>query len=200
MKLSKIALTVIVAAAVATPALRTIAADSAKDSGPYLTLDAGVNIMQDANTVDSSGKTGKAKFDTGWRVGLMGGYNINKYVGVELETGFIDNGLKDSDRWIGTIPVLGNVVFRYENASGFVPYIGVGAGGAYSMVQGGGGDDQSDFVFAYQAKAGVAYEITPCMAVDVGYKFFGTADEKFGGTKVKDIYAHFIGLSFTFKF
>jgi hypothetical protein len=38
------------------------------------------------------------------------------------------------------------------------------------------------------------------MAVDVGYKFFGTADQKYDNVKVKDVYAHFIGLSLTWKF
>lgn len=198
MKLSKIALTVIVAAAVATPALRTSAAASGKDTGPYLTLDAGVNIMQDVTVEKKSGNS-TAQMDPGFRVGLIGGYNLNEWAAVELETGFMYNGVKDSDTWVGGIPVLGNVVVRYQNDSKFVPYLGAGAGGAYTMVQ-GGGSDQSDFVFAYQAKLGVAYKINDNMAVDVGYKFFGTAEQSYDNFKLKDVYAHFIGLSFTWKF
>jgi opacity protein-like surface antigen len=210
MKLSKIALTVIVAAAVATPALRASAAGSGTTAGPYLTLDGGVNIMQDV-TVESRGFSDKVKMDTGFRVGLIGGYNLNSWAALELESGFMYNGLKDNaskninDMWFGAIPVLGNVVFRFENSSGFVPYIGAGAGGAYTMVRSGhhddgSSDDQSDFVFAYQGKVGVAYQISPCMAVDVGYKFFGTAQQNYDRFSVKDVYAHFIGLSLTWKF
>ena len=196
MKLSRIALTLIVAAGVATPALRL----SAADAGPYLTLDGGVNIMPDVTIAPAGAASFKRQMDTGFRVGAIGGYNLNEWVGLELESGFMYNGFRGiNDTWYGAVPILGNVVFRYENSSGFVPYIGVGAGGAYTMVQ-GGGNDQSDFVFAYQAKVGVAYKISDNMAVDLGYKFFGTAEQKYDNFKLTDIYAHYVGLSITLKF
>lgn len=205
MKLSKTLLTLIVAAIVATPALRTSAADSGKTTGPYLTLDGGVNIMQDVTVEPAGQRSFKQKMDTGLRIGLIGGYNLNEWVAVELETGLLYNNFKDDlamrirDAWYGAIPALGNVVLRYENDSKFVPYLGAGAGGAYTMVHIRHIDD-SDFVFAYQGKVGVAYEINTSMAVDVGYKFFGTADQKYDNFKAKDVYAHYIGLSLTWKF
>ena len=196
MKLSRIALTLIVAAGVATPALRANAADA----GPYLTLDGGVNLMQDVTIAPAGMPSFKRQMDTGFRVGAIAGYNLNEWVGLELESGFMYNGFKGiNDAWYGAVPILGNVVFRYENSSGFVPYIGAGAGGAYTMVE-GNGTDKSDFVFAYQGKVGVAYNISANMAVDVGYKFFGTADQKYDNVKVKDVYAHYIGVSLTVKF
>ena len=45
------------------------------------------------------------------------------------------------------------------------------------------------------------YRVSNAMAVDVGYKFFGTAAQKYvNHTTVTDVYAHYIGLSFTRKF
>ncbi len=199
MKLTKIALTAIVAAAVVTPALQANAADSSKDTGVYMKMDAGVNIMQDA-TRKSGAVSAKIPMDMGFRVGLIGGYDLAKWAAIELETGFLYNGVKDSGiTWFGAVPVLANLVFRYENDSKFVPYIGAGAGGAWTMVE-GNSMNESTFVFAYQAKAGVAYEISPSMSVDVGYKFFSTAEQKYTGLKVTDVYCHFIGLGFTYKF
>jgi opacity protein-like surface antigen len=200
MKLSKIALTVIVAAAVATPALRASAGASGNDTGAYLTLDGGANFVQPVTVQSRGSASHSTDIDTGWRVGLIGGYKLNSWAAVELETGFSDNNVHNGDgMWFGSVPVLGNVVFRYENSSKFVPYIGVGAGGAYTMVE-GNDTDKTDFVFAYQAKVGVDYEISPCVAVGVGYKFFGTADQKYDEVKIKDIYTHFIGLNLTWKF
>jgi opacity protein-like surface antigen len=206
MKLSKIALTLIVAATVATPALRA----SEAGSGAYLTLDAGVNLAQDVTITSPNGRfSDTVSMDPGFRIGLIAGYNINEWVGVELETGFLYNGVKEingvtvrdeNDVWFGSIPVLANVVFRYEKDNKFVPYVGAGAGGAYAMIEGNGIDGDSVFVFAWQLKAGVAYKVSDNMAIDLGYKFFSTAEQEYSDFKAKDIYSHYIGLSLTFKF
>jgi opacity protein-like surface antigen len=110
------------------------------------------------------------------------------------------------DIWSYTVPVLANVVLRYEKESKFVPYIGGGAGGAFTKLDGvGRGDvngfssDNSDVVFAYQFKTGVAYNISEKASIDLGYKLFGTGEQTYGSTKVKDVMCHFIGLGFTWK-
>jgi len=102
---------------------------------------------------------------------------------------------------LGAVPLLANVVFRYENSTKFVPYLGGGAGGAVSMVSATGTD--TDTVFAYQAKTGVAYQLTENVMLDLGYKFFSTAEQSYFLTspfKLKDVYNHFVGASLTWKF
>jgi opacity protein-like surface antigen len=39
--------------------------------------------------------------------------------------------------------------------------------------------DDSDLVFAYQAGAGVAYEISPTLDLGLSYRFSGSADPTF---------------------
>jgi opacity protein-like surface antigen len=170
---------------------------SFSDPGLYMKADAGLNYIQDATI---SGQSGKAKFDPGFRIGIAGGYNLNSWSAIELETGFLRNGIKDSgNAWFGAVPVLANAVFRYENDSKFVPYAGIGVGGAYTMVE-GSGDSHTDFVFAWQAMVGVRYELSKSAAFDLGYKMFSTADQTYNGTKVSDFYSHMIGLGFIWKF
>jgi OmpA-OmpF porin, OOP family len=195
MKLSKLLLIAISAALLSTPVLQVSAADSGKKA--YFKVDAGANIMQDPEVEGE----GKIKMDTGFRIGLMGGYNLNKWAAVELETGFIYNSVSaDSSIWFGQVPVLANLVVRYENTSKFEPYIGGGAGGAYTMIS-SSDITKSDFVFAYQFKAGCAYNISDTMAIDLGYKFFSTSTQDYEDLgQVKDNFNHFIGLGFTWKF
>ena len=97
---------------------------------------------------------------------------------------------------------MGNVVFRYENSTKCVPYIGGGAGGAVSIVADSTGSD-TDTVFAYQAKAGVAFQLNENVAIDLGYKFFATGEQNYfigGPFTLKNTYNHFIGASLTWKF
>ena len=177
----------------------------AADEGPYISFDVGANLLQDVTqTFPTDGNvSSKRSFDTGLRFDMIGGYNLNSWAALEFETGFLENEMEhSSSAWWGAVPLLANVVFRYENSTKFVPYIGAGAGGAISMVGDSSGSD-SDAVFAYQAKAGVAYKVEENMMVDVGYKFFSTDEQTYNlgmPFKLSDIYNHFIGASFTWKF
>jgi opacity protein-like surface antigen len=201
MKLSKIALTLIVTAAVATPAMRASATDAGKG---YMTLDGGVNIMQDVTAEFVGYGSGKVEMDTGFRVGLIGGYNLNDWVGLEIESGFMYNGVKNTDStWLGTVPILGNIVLRYDHDNKVIPYIAAGAGGAFTMLE-DSNNGETDFVFAWQLKAGVAFKLSDNVSLDLAYKFFSTAEQEYssGGDtlKFKDIYAHYVGLGLTWRF
>jgi opacity protein-like surface antigen len=171
----------------------------ATEKAAYLTLDGGVSLMQDVK-IDSA----KLEMDTGYRIGLAGGYNLNKWAAIELETGFIYNEFKDSngDAWLGMVPVLANAVFRYENKTKFVPFVGAGAGGAFSILD-APIDSDTDFVFAWQLMAGVDYKIGENMCLGVKYKYFGTGDQSYDfgpGIKLKDIVTHSVGVAFTWHF
>jgi opacity protein-like surface antigen len=173
----------------------------AAENAAYLTLDGGVSLMQDVK-IDST----KLGMDTGYRIGLAGGYNLNKWAAIELETGFIYNEFEDSngDAWLGMVPVLANAVFRYENQTRFVPFIGAGAGGAFSILE-APTDSDTDFVFAWQLMAGVDYKIGENMCLGVRYNYFSTCDQSydFGNgveIKLKDVATHSVGVAFTYRF
>ena len=54
-------------------------------------------------------------------------------------------------------------------------------------------------VFAYQVGAGVAYPLTPTIAVDVSYRFFGTPTVDFDGIEVSNTHhTGLIGLTYAF--
>ncbi|MFT4327420.1 MAG: P44/Msp2 family outer membrane protein [Wolbachia pipientis] len=63
------------------------------------------------------------------------------------------------------------------------PYVGVGVGAAYvsnPLVTEVTGDKKSGFGFAYQAKAGVSYDVTPEIKLYAGARYFGSYGANFG--------------------
>lgn len=170
--------------------------------GGYLNAYGGANLMNDIAV--TTGVQSYKGADIGYRAGLAMGYEFQPWLGLEFETGFQENSLKDlHSSSVKAMPLLVNAVFRYRNASRIVPWLGVGAGGAVSTLDAPAGADIS-LVFAYQATLGVEYELTPQLRAGLLYKFFGTADQDYSiaGSHVqaKDAYSHFLGANLSWNF
>jgi OmpA-OmpF porin, OOP family len=74
-----------------------------------------------------------------------------------------------------------NGIYDFEMGWPVTPHIGMGLGGAsldgnFDALSVGYRSKTSDFVFAYQAIAGVRYMMTPNFALDLDYRYRGTAD------------------------
>ncbi len=166
-------------AAAADRAPKAERADKAdKDSGVYMNVDVGVNWAEDVH-VNVEGISGNADLDVGSRLGIGVGYNFNKYLGVEFDTGWLWNEFSSTDSSLSHLPFMLNGVFRYTNETGFEPYVGGGIGGSVNIVyldDFGINDTDSEFDFAWQALAGLRYRFRNHMSVGVGYKYFGTTD------------------------
>jgi len=154
-------------------------------SGLYLSADASANFMEDLTEnagVASAGS--RFEMDTGYRIGLVGGYNFTRYVGAEVETGFLQNRFTGGNPqdWYAQVPILANVVFRWENSSRLVPFLGAGAGGAYSIMQFGDSSatvSDGDMAFAWQGMAGLRYEITDRASIGLIFKYLAVAGSEF---------------------
>ena len=67
-----------------------------------------------------------------------------------------------------------NVYYDFKNSSRFTPFIGGGAGGAVV------GDEENDTVFAFQGRAGVAYDFGGGLFGDVEYIYVRSGELEFG--------------------
>lgn len=184
----------------------------AQTYGPYLKVDGGLNIVAD-DDIQIGDSSGKLSLDLGYRVDGTVGYEFGRWVALEIEGGYAHNTVDKltlgplvahpEDSSLTQIPMLLNVVVRYENETGFVPYIGAGAGGVITTLK-ISGDKDTDAVFAWQGKAGVIYKIDEQAWLDAGYKLFSTAEENFqlGAVplKTKEFFNHFFGVSVIWKF
>ena len=187
----------------------------AADTGLYFDASAGANWAQDAD-FKVSGFSGSADFktDVGFRFSAGVGYNLNKNWGVEFDTGWVWNSIDkigntsfSTDSSFSHIPFIVNVVYRYPIGAKLETYIGGGIGGAYSVLtidDNGVDDDDGDVVFAWQAIAGVRYNISETMSVGVGYKYLGTTEGEYsiagGNVKIDSVHNHTFAAVFNWKF
>jgi opacity protein-like surface antigen len=170
------------------------------EAGFYWRADAGAAIPEDGHLTHlggfPSGQT--VEYDPGVALDLAGGYSFNRYFSTELQVGgtwhYINSieGAYSDDSSFGTIPILGNIVLQLPiPETRLVPYLGVGAGGAatffdtdelFFRTPGGsfslhGGD--SDFVFAWQAKGGLRFDLNEKMSLGLGYRYLYTDDSSY---------------------
>jgi opacity protein-like surface antigen len=167
-----------------------------RDGGPYFRAAAGVSLTEEGRvtkfTPGPSG--GDIDFDPGFNLDLAIGFAFNQNVALEFEFGGNGNemhsvkGLAITDTFFYSAPFLANVVFQYPIPRTIVtPYVGAGAGGSVTVFDTDGfsngtatlyGSD-SDFVFAWQAFAGLRFDLNQYMSLGAGYKYFATGDSSF---------------------
>ena len=192
--------------------------------GFYIDADLGVALADDVKLREFVVATPglKLELDPGVHLSFAGGYNFNEFFGLELESGLIHNevdgisGGGDIDASIGHVPMLANVVFRYDKRDfNWIPYAGAGAGGDFSVFQlddirapyGTVVDGEgSTLVFAWQLFAGVRYKLNEFMSIGAGYKFFSSEGASWdvshtsGDIEADTAYVHSIGVTFNMKF
>jgi opacity protein-like surface antigen len=158
--------------------LLSVSTVKAEDSPYYIKAEAGPAFLQDIHVrmhlAGVSNNDLKAK--TGARVDLIGGYNFNDYLAGELDIAMVRNELVDIGHTIYyQVPVMANVVGKYPMGK-WQPYAGVGLGLVASIPDNHGqGSDDVDEVFGTQAMAGIKYQFTRDVSLDLGYKFLYTA-------------------------
>jgi opacity protein-like surface antigen len=197
--------------------LLTTLSARAQDSGFYFTGGIGPAIAEDIDVKDFLGfGGGKVELDPGVGVTIAGGYNFNKFLGVEMETGFAANNIdsiagNSPDALLYHVPFLANVVLRFDDeASRIVPYVSAGVGGDSTLLWiddslGVDGSD-SDVVFAFQLSAGVRFRINEKMSAGLSYKYYRAdeaswdVEDSGGRIKFGESTVHLIAAVFNMKF
>ncbi len=155
-----------------------------------------------------------------WRTLRLEGEVSWSRLGVdELKLGKSAN-LQVDVEWGGDVSALGlmaNGWYDIDTGTRWVPYFGGGLGAA--RVETGLGatgtitdldDDEvtrhdgrittsKDWVFAYQIGAGVGYRVSDAAVVQLGYRFLGTSEGDFRGTKAK-LQIHRVSVGVRLKF
>ncbi len=169
-------------------------AQSLQPGGFYIGAEGGINWL--LNTTSTANVTaggfagsGQANLNTqlGWTAGGMIGYD---FIGprVELESRFIQNtatltapGIAGSlGATVNQVPIMANVYYDFLAGGQFVPYIGAGAGIAFTNLTGGGfSNSGSNVQFAYQGMVGVGWNIDSQFRVNLEGRYFGTTQPNY---------------------
>ena len=199
----------------------------------YVAGNFGVEFINDGDFSSSGSGTngsGNMSFERGFSFAGALGLSMGRFR-VEGEAFYRWAGLEElnvttSGMQIGTLTVagpgvqtlsgdltsyggLGNVYYDIYTGTGWVPYLGIGAGVANLKLKVdsanavAAGFSESEWVFAYQAGLGVAYQINAALAASVGYRYFATTEATFtvSGTDNKLEYSsHVIQTGLRYKF
>lgn len=156
---------------------------------------------------------GKVDYDAGLATQASIGYAFNRYLAADFEFGFIGaeissvEGYYSYNTYLDNMPFLVNVSLRYPIPRTIVtPYIGAGAGGTVTIFSTDGFGDYLDYatlygsdedvVFAWQAFAGLRFDLNRNMVLGIGYRYFASEDSSFSYPPYYPYYGPNLNLGF----
>lgn len=183
------------------PAAAPVVAAEAGDW--YVSLFAG-GVWTDDVTTDFYGDDVAVGTAIGYSLGLAVGTEVfdNVRAEIELSAGRVeaedvtynDYAAEPASGPIDTVYLLGNVWYDIDTDSGFTPYLGGGAGVGYATADTsfdgndyGYGPGQAGF--AFQLGAGVKFDVSETLAVDVGYRYKSIVGVDFEDNDGSGVYA-----------
>ncbi|WP_022666741.1 outer membrane protein [Desulfospira joergensenii] len=161
--------------------------------GYYLGVQSGMTWVEDTNTSGTSGE-----MDSGYAVGITGGYDFGMFR-VEAEGSYRENDIDKIVIFgnpttcggdISSTSLMFNGYVEFENKTQITPYVGAGLGINRIEHKGyakyGGGTtvnfDTSETVFAWSVTAGLAWNLSDTLALDLSYRYLTSQDVDTAGT------------------
>ena len=181
-------------------------------AGGYIGGAAGVFMPNDSTVMNYDGTRENQSYDTGYVLTAFGGYAFDSgfrlegemaYREAELDgfaTGYY--GYNDS---LWAFSGMANLFFDIPTRSIVTPYFGGGIGFATVSFDDGYDNYYYDYysdeetVFAYQVGGGLCIDLNRNMALDIGYRYFGTEDIQFDFKEI-ELESHNVTVGVKFKF
>ena len=179
-------------------------------AGPYFRVGVGPSFFENGKlTYFGMPTSSRVEFRTGLATEAAVGYAFNKYLATDFELGIvgaeINNvpGFTSHNSYLYNFPFLANVMLSYPIPRSIVtPYIGVGVGGAnvvfdsdhFGNVSQTVSGNEDDTVLAWQAFAGLRFQLNSRMSFGIGYKYFATKGSSFSYPPAPNFDAGFQGV------
>jgi opacity protein-like surface antigen len=187
--------------------LLSVSSAAVAASGPYVGFSAGLFMPSDS---DVSGDFGEfeVSFDNGGvvsgAVGYAAPYGLRfdaeaSYRNADTDRASIFGG--DLDGEVNAISLMGNVYFDIPTGGPVRPYImgGVGVSSVEVDID-DAGIEEDDTVMSGQAGAGVSFEVSRNITLDLGYRYFITEDVNLGDDGEASFDGHNVTAGIRFMF
>jgi opacity protein-like surface antigen len=156
----------------------------------YIGAQAGwTGLPYQTDTIDGLGPVA-VQLSAGYNIGVRGGYQLASWR-FEAEYSHRRNNVaeyNDSTNGVSgnrhTNSIITNVLYDFSTGWPIMPHIGVGIG-AMNVFDGlkvpsrGLAFNDSSWQFAYQAIAGLRYDINPVLSLDLDYRYLATTESTF---------------------
>ena len=163
-------------------------------NGWYLGARGGATWLEDSSS-NVGGTSVGLDYDRGYNLGGSVGYQFGGPFRLEAEVVYrkndIDTFTVNGARLggaagdVSSLALMVNGFYDIQTGTAFTPYVGLGVGYARVSTDGitatgaGATISDDDNKFAYQAIAGLAYQLTPEVSLTADYRYFATQDPKF---------------------
>jgi OOP family OmpA-OmpF porin len=152
--------------------------------GPYVGLEGGLNWESPQDLRQHGTVIDRTNFERGWAAGVVGGWSLANGFRPELELDYRRNNLYHDtigrqNGYDNADSALANLWYDLKAPSGFFstfhPYLGGGLGAVrsydqYATLGAFRLSDNYATEFAYQAGAGLGYDVTPHLSLSVDYR------------------------------
>ncbi|MFO1143638.1 MAG: OmpW family outer membrane protein [Amaricoccus sp.] len=132
-------------------------------------------------------------YDSGYILGLAGGYTLSPNVALELEYAYrnANADLKnfDSRGDVTSNAFMANAIYTFQGMGpngAFKPYLGAGLGAAdVNAAESNASKLSGAYNFAYQVITGVSYDLNPNVSLNGEVRYFGIADQNLENSDLK---------------
>ena len=175
--------------AVAALVLGLPTAAMADPEGYYVSLGGMWNILNDSDISGTGVTNTTVDFDHGWGGAIALGYRFPVGLRPEFELNYRTNDVDSLSSGTGSgdassFAFMANLLYDFQNSTGFTPYIGGGFGVAHIMADGvervsNSRLDDSEWTPVVQAIAGVSYNVNNNLQVFADYRYYHAFDPGF---------------------
>ena len=159
----------------------------------YIGAQAGwTGLPYQTDTIEGLGAV-PVQFSAGYNVGAHGGYQLGPWR-FEEEYSYRRNNVAEYDAAGGSTngvsgnrhsnSIMTNVIYDFTTGWSITPHVGVGIGAmnvfdGLKVARRAVFFNDSSWQFAYQAIAGLRYDISPVLALDLDYRYLATTESTF---------------------